>query len=120
MGIPFPSGSDSRSVPKGLIAARLSRNLQPFPSRAPPAGSSVASRCPADGRRQNYNPRQGANPRGVPGLVVRGLAWGSPLPLVAGAGGPGGNVPARGGASVFTHFVVLYLKGAVAVPERAP
>lgn len=58
--------------------------------------------------------------RGMPGLVVRGLVWGSPLPLVAGAGGPGGNVQSRGGASVFTHFVVKYLKGAVAVPERAP
>lgn len=54
------------------------------------------------------------------GLVVLDLACGSPLPLVAGAGGPGGNVQSRGGASVFTHFVVKYLKGAVAVPETAP
>lgn len=79
-----------------------------------------------DGQRlQDYNPRQGASPRGgcpgdagtgSPGLDVGG----SPLPLVAGAGGPGGNVQSRGGASVFTHFVVKYLKGAVAVPERAP
>lgn len=39
-----------RGARKGLMAARLSRNLQPLPSRAPPAGSSVALRCPADGR----------------------------------------------------------------------
>lgn len=57
---------------------------------------------------------------GMLGLVVQDLACGSPLPLVAGAGGPGGNVQSRGGASVFTHFVVKYLKGAVAVPETAP
>lgn len=94
-----------------------------FPEQSPTGREQRGLTVPrgwTDRRRQNYNPRQGANPRGVPGLVVRGLAWGSPLPLVAGAGGPGGNVPARGGASVFTHFVVIYLKGAVAVPERAP
>lgn len=94
-----------------------------FPEHSPSGREQRGLTVPCgwtDRRRQNYNPRQGANPRGVPGLVVRGLAWGSPLPLVAGAGGPGGNVPARGGASVFTHFVVIYLKGAVAVPERAP
>lgn len=58
--------------------------------------------------------------RGDAGTGSLGLAWGSLLPLVAGAGGPGGNVQSRGGASVFTHVVVKYLKGAVAVPERAP
>jgi len=76
---------------------------------------------PTDGRRwEDYSPRQGANPRGDAGTGSPGLAWGSPLPLVAGAGGPGGNVQSRGGASVFTHVVVKYLKGAAAVPERAP
>lgn len=56
VGIPFPTESGSRSAAsvrgalKGLMTARLSWNLQPFPSRAPPAESSVALRCPADRR----------------------------------------------------------------------
>lgn len=88
MGIPLPAESDSRSAasrrgaPKGLMAARLSWNIQPFPSRAPPAGSSVPLRFPADGQtdggRTTIPGREGSKPPGCAGT-------GSPGP---GVGGP--------------------------------
>lgn len=113
----------------GLLGGEAARERQLSPTQPLQLGSSVALPCPRmdgqtdgrmDGWPEDYNPRQGAKCRGDAGTGSPRARCGVPAVTGGWGGGPGGDVEARGGASAFTHFVVKYLKGAVAAPERAP